>query len=85
MNAGNPSVRTRPAAKPAPSLLSSEATVTLKLAPVSSVGASGSSFHANIDAIAGCGAMKYRKLPPPSSNRSAAAAAVCRFSRRYRV
>jgi hypothetical protein len=32
--------------------------VTLKLAPVSSVGASGRSFQTNIEAMAGCGAMK---------------------------
>jgi hypothetical protein len=58
VNDGRPRLRTRVAASPAASLLSSDATVTLKLAPVGTVGVSAFSDQAKIDAIAGRGTRK---------------------------
>jgi hypothetical protein len=64
----------------AASPLSSEAIVTLKLAPVESAGRAGDADHGNIDAIAGCGAMNHKNPPAPTKSRRIAATAVRRFS-----
>ena len=79
VNAGRPNPRTCAAARPAPSPLSSEANVTLKLAPVETVETFGDPDHGNIEAIAGCGA-RNQTSAPASTSRKTAAAAVRRFN-----
>ena len=80
-----PIERTRDAASLAPSALSSDAMVTLKLAPVYSVGIAGGFDQSNIEAIAGCGTNTQATAPAASTTSTIAAAIVRRLNVSYRV
>src|SRR5262245_7759425 len=78
-----PIERTRDAASLAPSALSSDAMVTLKLAPVYRVGIAGGFDQSNIEAIVGCGTNIQARAPAASTTNAIAMATVRRFNLLY--